>query len=368
MTVVSQRGGIAWALQTRKVEDAVFSPAEDVSGSGWKKHKAILADLGLQEMADQFPLEVGSGLVSPGMYKSGVFVGGTFRVLPRLQGAIGALLLALSGDFSALGHSGTDLSGACFYVKQSEQTRVPWLALRKYTPASTGGDDMTEFMIDSKMAAATFTIPGTGPAVAEFGYVGRRPFSVDNENVEGDASLYEDITGVPMSCRGSVTLPSTVVTPARAKFTGAQITLGNGMTTPEQEMVIGSYYPDDFAVLGRSAAIRMVYKWYDRELYLKLRYGNALGAWDPNVIYGPLTIRSQATKTILADHNGYAIEFYFPKVAFMVGQPTLAPQQMLQVEVTAIMAETDDAAGSPWEIRLLNNVDYGTSPFGTPVY
>ena len=53
---------------------------------------------------------------------------------------------------------------------------------------------------------------------------------------------------------------------------------------PQQEMVIGSYDPDDMVVVDRSVAFQFVYKWVDPDLYQTLVTGSDTGtAWTPTV-------------------------------------------------------------------------------------
>ncbi len=384
-TVIAQNGYIAFALQKAKVGDATaaptYNPITGASGTivdaGWKRHRAILTDMGPQEMMDMFPLEVGGGVVTAGGYKSGHFSGGTMRIMPRLENSLAQLLFALAGSKSVIavtaasasetatyGVTGNISAGTRFFLDQTTQSKLPWLTLAKYIPDSdaqlvAGVDDMTEYMQDCRAATATFTVPALGPLVAEFGYIG-----LDASGITGSAvstPVFEDVTSVPMSLRGAVVTDATLFPSNAPKFTGAQVIISNGLTQPDSQFVIGKAVPDDLVALNRTAVVRLVYKWSDAALYRKIRWtGNAGMAWQPSVQYGSILVRSEVPAAIATFLNGMRFEFYAPSCVYSVGTPTLQPGQMLQVEVTCVMRD-DGVSPRLWEINLLNNVAYGTT-------
>ena len=199
-----------------------------------------------------------------------------------------------------------------------------------------------------------------GILTAECAVVGRKPLWDDSEDTTGTG--FEDSTSLAMSCKTTVSLPgfSTPLGSATGgKFTGAQITIANGTTTPQQEMILGSYPPDTFLPLSRSVSLRLIYKWKDSALYKHLWQQAAASPqthvdneWKPNVVSGAVEITSTAVNNAPVGSHPYRLVFHSDNVDWTISSPMLAPGQMVQAELTGVVK----AATTPWWMRLDNSV------------
>lgn len=305
-----------------------FGPQSD-KGSGastFYKYRATDIDFGAVEPGGLLPPEIASVMVPTGAYKLGVFAGGGFTLIPRLESDIGWLLYSLLGNIS----TGAPAGGVYTHTFKfpTDQTARKWLNIRKWVPAST---NYAEDVTDCLLARLQLTLPQAGPVTARFDAVGRAPTFEENPTWSFDTMDAGSSFPVVGTSGSYIKLPSfdTADQPA----TGAIIEYVNMLTTPQQEFVIGSYYPDDFAILQRAATVRWVYKWEDPDLCRTIMTGAASGvtAWTPEVF----------TSTFEAQVEGYDDD--------IIG--TTAAEQPYQLKV-----KLDNVSWEPnGPIRLMGN-------------
>ena len=88
MTITSQGGVLGFGPQ--------FAKSSTVNN--WFYHRVLDSDMGVADMQNAFPPEVGGRPFPAGAYKDGVMVGGGMTMHPRLQNSVGWLLYALLGN------------------------------------------------------------------------------------------------------------------------------------------------------------------------------------------------------------------------------------------------------------------------------
>lgn len=357
MSVPSQRGHIAFALQSAKIGDGAYTPGSYT----WQRHKALAASLGMNELVDALPPEVGGNLFVNTTYKNGVFVGGNASLAARLQGSIGHLLYAAAGAKSITASAGVTSYITKFYADPTDESKLPWLTMRRYIPGTTAGVGISEYYVDCRVNTLTMNIPTVGPMSTDFTFLGRKPTNVDGEDASG--TTFEDGSSLARSCVGLIELPGfSIATASDGAFTGGQIIISNGMSSPQQEMIIGSYYPDDFIPLTRAAAIRLVYKWKDASLYKKIYNNGTAGDWSPTIQTSSARISVASANAVGSGFtNPYKLQFYAPYVDWSMSAPTLTSGNLLQVEMTGIVKSTISAAPT-WEATLWNAVNYASLP------
>jgi len=223
------------------------------------------------------PPEVGGGLTPTGAYKSGMFVAGTTRMQPRLEGDFGWLLLAGCGSCSTVADSPeAGLNTHYFRFVTDDDASAPWLAVRKLLPGATAAQRLGIDSYDNRLTRLQVTFPGAGLLMANCDFQGRRG-SMDRNPSWTYVDDYESFPSIPITCKGSLTIEG-----AEYPITGAVLDLVNQFTTPDQERIIGSYFADDFAMVGRRATLRLTYKWADPALYEQLHTGVTDGNnWSP---------------------------------------------------------------------------------------
>ena len=371
MSVSSQRGHIAWAIQQAKFGSASAVAATGFSTTGWHRHRAESVSLGVNDLYDVLPLEVGGSLFVNSSDKNGAFVAGGARLFSRLQGSIGYLLHGVGGliETQITGNSTTAYKTR-FSVDPTDETIMPWIAMRKYTPSSNA-TGATEYFLDCRVNMLTISVPAMGPVMMEFMVVGRKPELDDGEtstaaNVAADVA-FESGVGLSHGCKGTIALSAFTggglpfATSADGKFTSAQIMIANNISQPDQQMVIGSYHPDDLVPLSRSVQVKLIYKWEDPKLYKKLYYNGGTGAniqWSPIVGTSPVEISS----TSVANISGliatpYSFKFYAGDVDWTMTPPQLAGNNLLFCEFTGIV-KGGNSADPAWYIDLVNSTSY----------
>lgn len=372
MSTSSQRGHIAWAVQNRKVGDSVFNTATAAATatagghllSQWQRHRAESVNLGVNDFYDVLPQEVGGSLFVNSTYKNGAFVAGGGRIYTRLESSIGYLLYGAAGYASSVTSAGTGGNTHTFAVSTTDETVMPWLALRKFTPAMAGQTGASEYFADCKVNMLTLNVPAMGPTMAEFSVIGRKPTVADAEDVTGSA--YESGKSLAHSCKGEILLPGFTGTGGSAyiaswsggKFTSAQIMIANNISQPDQQMIIGSYHPDDLVPLSRSVQLRLIYKWTDPKLYKKLLY-NGGSDWSPIVQNSEISIKTASVDNIPGEGNvPYSMTFTAKDVDWTMSPPQLAGNNLLFTEFTGIVRSGNNPGTPAWKIDLVNDAEY----------
>lgn len=363
MGVPAQRGHIAFAVQSGEIGDGAFNPASLT----WRRHRAVMADLGVQEMTDTLPYEVGGGLFTTAAYKNGVFIGGSASLEARLQNTLGYLLYGACGAHTSIAPVAGTTPRRNIFRPAADEAFLPLMAIRRYLPAvnNSGTDGITEYGVDCIVSGLTITVPQMGTLKTEFTFLGRRPIAIDGESATGNA--YEDGTSTALSCLGSVSLPDFAsylpgASATGGRFAGAQITITNQTTTPQQEMIIGSHYPDRFMPIARGAMVSLSFKWPNADLYRHLRYDPPVSgqrSWTAKIGMSPVTITSaspNSVPTYSGPTSTYQFSFSAEKVEWTMTVTPLAGQQMVQAELLGIVVE--NTSGPVYEIELRNDASY----------
>lgn len=274
MSLSAQGGVVSFAEQAAKIgRDGVF----DASALSWFKVRAPRVSLGTVQDQQVFPLETGGTLTPTGSYKQGYFFAGEVDLIPRLEAAFGYLAKATLGvassvvDTDADGNAVVGVNTHIFRFDPNDPAYQPWMAVRRSVPGVTPAERLGETGFDCKVQMLDLTIPAKGKVQASVAMMGR-DVEYDDASTWVYANNFEDSTSAPDAGRGQFAIGG-----VEYPIIGAQISLSNGLTTPDQEMVIGDFRPDDFIALTRNATIRIVYKYENPELYKQILTGQANG-------------------------------------------------------------------------------------------
>jgi len=279
MSIASQGGIFSFAVQAAKVGKAgTFSHGD----YDWYQMRAPRVAMGTVQQQTVLPPELGGVLTPTGAYKAGYFFAGDVDMLPRAEGDFGWMLLAAMGSVSTV--TGVDedanavvgLNTHIFSFDPADPSGQPWCAARRLTPGVTTGENFGEAGFDCKVNMLRFTIPAAGKIVAKIQMVGR-DIELDDASTWSYANSFESGQSIPDAGGGIFELNG-----VEYPIVGATIDIANGLSTPQQEAIIGDFRPDDFIALFRSMTIRMVYKYENSELYRQLLTGTVDGtAWSP---------------------------------------------------------------------------------------
>jgi hypothetical protein len=351
MTVTAQAGVFSLAPQAAKLGDSTFS----IGDYSWYRYKAMSANIGVQEMQDLQPLEVGGVIVPTGAYKSGAFFGGSVELLPRIEGDIGWLIYALMGSVSTVSNSPETGLYTHYFRYPESQTAIKYLALRKVVPEASGAA-YGEGGYDSIVAAAQFTVPQSGQVTSRFDFLGRVPFFEDDPSGWIYADDYEDFQSIPLSCKGGFSIGG-----VSYPLLGAQVAFNIQTTTPQQEMIVGAYHPDDFAMLSKGVSIKTTLKWANADLYNEIRTGSSTGAtWSPfpllkeSGVTEALELYVESPGNISGKSHPYSLKFLADKVTIRAdGPPTLEPGNMVTIPLTIDVIDPG-SSNQYFEVVLVN--------------
>jgi hypothetical protein len=259
-------------------------------------------------------------------------------------------------------YAGNDTSYFFGPTPNNEQA-VPLVHARRYVPDSSGGSGYTEYGLDGKAISLSLALPQMGAAKAELGVVFRRPFGKDTEHfgycstdgvttASGISGMSDTPLSLALSCTSNISLPQLgIYGPSTGGFMGAQVQLVNGAIPPQDGMIVGSYYPEDFTILSRGGTVRMAYKWKDEALYDAVVYGGNLGDWQPQIKYSDVVLSLRAANN--ATSFPYTLDLVFPNVALTMSAPQLVAGKFVMTEVTGAITY-DSVSGYPWFAVLRN--------------
>jgi hypothetical protein len=283
---------------------------------------------------------------------------------PRLEDDLGWLLLALTGECATTTGVLLDDTVQAGYNKHDFKITtnplfIPFCGVRRKIPAVLVADRLGEIGKDCMVVAATFNFPQSGPLSVDLDFVGREWSLTDGTTAEGwTASTPEVYDTVPqvMSGGGFNTPDATILAGATIPAIDARITFVNGVTSPGEEFIIGSYWPDDFAVRQRAMVVEYTYKWADPELCRLILTGAISGndLFEQCITFTDFRARVEAPCDInpgTLDHP-QALEIHAAKVYWQSEPVVLAGDDIVTMRVIGQVVEP--AAGDYFNILLGN--------------
>lgn len=372
-SVPSQKSTFSVAPQEAKIgAGAVLTTASKT----WHRYRIPRISGLAQQMQANLPPENGSVITATGTYKFGAFVGSEIDLIPRVEDSIGWLLEAALGVASSVADSTYTASGFVpgptgvnahlFRFKPDDSSFQPWIAVRRTIPNSDGTSD-GEVGYDCKVGSLRINVPAGGLMNARLGIVGRAFFSEDPVSWSY-AESFEGSESIPQGMRGSLKLAGQPL-----PVTGLSIEISNGLSTPQQEMIIGEFNPDDFVALYRGCTIRAVYKWANADLYEKILYGgvgNVVWSSEPFITKTVGTDRAfQAEFWASTDIPGsspaqpYKMKIFANKVAWQFDAAGIELQagEILMLPFVGTVLDTGDGSDY-FQIAIENAADNYTWP------
>lgn len=280
MSVGVQQGTLSIGMQAAKVGSAAF-----VMGDyDWQRTRAVLFEGGAMQDVRPFMQEIDDAPTIAGAYKVGRFSAGRVSLVPRLEGTLGWYLYSMLGAVTTT--TGEDvLENAVVGVNThrfsfaANAYSLPWFSLRKYVPGDTdvASSASGEVAYDCKMDSMRLVVPNAGKLAMEFNYRGRSWALYDNPSWTY-ANTLEDSGSSPDAGNGHIKING-----VEYPFVAMELLGANGLSSIQEEYVIGSGSPDDFAVLGpRVFQIRLTYKYSVKDLYRLALTGSSTGTtWSP---------------------------------------------------------------------------------------
>lgn len=320
MTVSAVEGVFGYGAQT----------AKGTLATTWYRHKALDVNLGMMQSVNYFPQEVGGGIHPTGVFKAFAFGGGNVTLHPRLENVIGWLFYAGCGQLSNMTNVPEAGMTRHRFMPPDAASDVGWMSLRKYIPGATGAsDDLGEIIEDARVASLQFNIAAANICGLNVGFVGREPY-LDVTCGAGEwtwNNAYEDYPSVPLGNKGGLKVP---LGGGERKATACTVTIANAYTTPREELIIGSYYPDDFILQQQVFSVRWILKWQDSNLYDYIVTNNGTPdgsghvAWSPVVYTSDFELIAESPADVSGYSNPYRLRFYAQEMAWQSeGTPRL---------------------------------------------
>ena len=262
--------------------------------------------------------------------------------------------------------------GHKFSMNQANAQTAPWYQIRVVVPHPTLGQELGLEMLDNRLSSLRINFPQNGLVTARPDFTGREPRMVDgcylpangywNSSCPGLGwQVAEDYQSVPVSCvlEGGITIPggtlfSSGLDPVEVSFTNFSVTYGNNTTTPQQEMIVGQYFPEDFVMLSRAVTYQGTVKWRDSYLYQKL-FKLTVGTgkvWSPVVFTSPLFCKAVSPNNMSATlASQWAYYMYAKRVVWAIDRPpVLAGGEIVTVQVTGTVIDNGGTYG--WGILV----------------
>jgi hypothetical protein len=224
--------------------------------------------------------EVGGGAMLRDVVRVGVTSGGALDIIPRpaslgwfLKGALGKCESTTGAESGAYVHT---------FTLPEDQFDAPYFTVR----ASPGGM-WFEQMQDCRVAGLALTFAGARFVDGAVTFVGGLPEKLsDASGAKWSGADYVDGGPQFISPISSIELPSGAGPAEGVKVLSGSVAFGLAIPLDEQ-WIVGSYSPDDFAINQRSMMINLNLKIDDEELYEKMVYDpeSVSGAadWTANV-------------------------------------------------------------------------------------
>ena len=310
MTVPAQGSIFSFAQQIAKVGDG---GTFDSAALTWYKVRTGQNSVGPIQDQQSFPLETGGPLTPTDEYKQLSAFGGQVELIPRLEDTMGYIFKAALGAVSSTSGKTADgvaLVGVNTHIFRFNPTLPadqPWMAFRRTVPGTVLADQDGETGFDCKIGSVRVNIPAMGKVSMALALQGR-DYIFDNGStwVYGNAN-FETGKSSPDAGRGSIKVGGVAY-----PIMGLSLDIVNSLSSLTQEMIVGSFNPDDFIALSRMVAVRFVYKWKDAKLNRKIFTGLDAG-----------TKFNSLPFLVDKDASGYAFEgiFQSPGLIGATAQP-----------------------------------------------
>lgn len=364
MSATGQAGIFSFAPQPEKFGDDPYSSA----GLTFHRVRSPRIGLGTVGPVTPFDLETGGPITPSGTYKTLHYGAGDVDLYPRCHDVLGWLLYAALGDVTSATVPGA--TGAYLHSFRFDATgrQIPWLALRKFIPGATSAGDNGEEFWDAQIAGFELALPQMGPAAMSLMLQSLNSQPISDPAGWTYSAAAEDTRSVPVAGFSTVKILG-----ERIPTINAVVSFANGLTRPEDEAIHGSYNPEDFTVLNRSASIRFIYKYSNADLYAWMHTGSKGGTnWtnEPTSIDTAggnkaieINMKAPASISGSAPDTKYSLTMWGDRATLIPGAVLeVAAGQMITQEFTLLFEDPADSAKEYVAFDLVNGKSAYTWP------
>jgi hypothetical protein len=295
-------------------------------------------------------MEVGGGAFLRNVVKTGVTSGGAVRFIPRPD-SIGHFLMGFFGDVDSAVIGASSAYTHDFTFGEGEFS-APY-----YTIRNSPGGMFGEQLQDCRLAALNFNFAARDFLRAEAAYVGGLPKNVDTAS--WSPSDYIDEGPQFLTVLSHIEVPD--ATPW--KVLSGSLSLQSAIPMDEQ-WIIGSYSPDDFAINARAVMLNMVVKIADDgALYKKMMMDpDASVNWTANLLKeGSIDISFISNQIADGDATPYSLTFSAngesgatSNVVFTATPIDIVPGRQIVMNVTGTFLADPTTGDSPISASLVS--------------
>lgn len=351
MSKSAQGGRVALALQSGG------KTADGGTTGSYTSIPVLAQNLSVVQGVEQLPKEISGAYLPRGSYKTGAMVFGTITLVPRAR-SFGHILYGLTGAVASTKDDPTTptFGTHAFTMDPDNQGELPWFSIKR----SIDGGNQAELFEDCLFTNASFRVTANRALAVEIGVIGIKGTPLSGAQADIDAPASEPFF---VGCSGNVTLTDAGDAATYNKFTRAEWVLANTPSTMEHEQLIGSYLPDDFAVLERMAAFVGAYQWQDATLLHKLIYGDG-ASFSPTQRTGQIALTLNSPEMVTGA-TPYSLAFASASDNLALNFEPVGAQGASPLFM-AINGVLLDSASDPFTITLVND-EYTTSYDGTAI-
>lgn len=336
----------------------------------YKVLPAVLSNFGPLESIDQFDKEVDVSYHPTGLYKRYYAGAGTVVMYPRLKSKIGELLYAAVGGVNTTGrNSNATHAKATVFQPASNPLAFPWITVRRLINGESSADYEGEELRDTRVTSLVFQVGAGAPMVARLGLLSITPnwdasfsnfntvLAANGESIntapvamEGVGPILTQIVGM-----GDIGSESGVEQPA----VGMQVAIANTFSgsRPDDELVVGSYSPDDMVLTDQTFTVSFTLKWRNPKLYRAIMRGAYNGYnWTPRVTRTELDFHL-GSQDYVTGNIPYRIHFHAAEVAWSMTPVELRGGGFLMTQLTGV-AQRQSTPEACFNIVLENGVEY----------
>lgn len=244
-------------------------------------HYYSLTDLSFSPIKNinVLPPETNRRAFPTGAYLTGMWGQGVVSMIPRLDNRFGWILLAALGEVSTVsdttiahhlaGNNGSDsgIHSHIFSFVDTHQFFTPWLTCYRLLPCVAEQEQVGEVYQDAHFRTFTINAAAVSPITVDLDimarlHTGNYVFNVDPGWEE--YAVFDDFDDFGVtSCEGWVQIAGVTY-----DATALTVTLTNNLMAPADSIIIGTYNPADFPVLGRTLDVTITFIVKDYDLYV----------------------------------------------------------------------------------------------------
>lgn len=416
MTIIGTDSAAAWAPQVGPGADG-DNKLVALNSTTWRWHPLTTLAFAPQQSVQPLPQELSGVLLPRGVYKGGVFAAGNISMIPRFRGShlhwllwstLGSMTVLKTqkeaveqaGVFDYIYGGGNDVTGTWDaagvfspdITSGEERNHYDrYLSFKRLLPPDESGEYRGEAFSDARVAGLTLRFVPNAVATMEAAIVARRPLfyrptdvmtggALKNEWNPAYRNLAGGVPGLPQdthatkpdgpiyTCKGTLMLPTG--TPLDLTAVEATIQLIPNMTTPQQEAILGSYYPEASRLLNWAVGVSLTIKKGIYPLYDEIFFGGSTGTneWSSAVWTG-----AEAEPFSMVFQSGGALdntsnlpgeyEFYARKILWQQDPIRTSPNQIVFTGLTGVVLSPGDDNIS-WFFRVRNDRDYDKNENG----